>query len=133
MPVGLQAAFMLFRTMTGEGWQDILRDTANSDIGGGWWAYPYWISFTLIVTFVMLKLFVLVIVDESLRQDKQRRSHVDQHLSMFQVCLYSSMDVSTLLHKCRSIPIALSFRQRFCFRNIPTLYTTRHAVGVGDL
>jgi hypothetical protein len=71
--------------MTGEEWQLLLWDTADPALGGGGWAYAYWISFILLVTFIMLKLFALVIVDEFLRHDKQRRNQTDELLRNFQV------------------------------------------------
>ena len=76
---------MLFRTLTGEDWQLILWDTVNPSIGGGWWGYIYWLSFNFIVVIVMLKLFVLVIVDQFLRQDNHLRNRTEEQLYKFQV------------------------------------------------
>lgn len=57
----------------------------NPSIGGGWWGYVYWLSFNFIVVIVMLKLFVLVIVDQFLRQDKHLRNRTEEQLYKFQV------------------------------------------------
>ena len=81
----LQAALVLFRTLTGGEWQLILWDTVDPALGGGWWAYVYWISFNFFVVIIMLKLFVLVIVDEFLRQDMQMRNRSEEQLSSFQL------------------------------------------------
>jgi len=82
---------VLFRVLTGGDWHLILWDSVDPTLGGGyvlriplecvlrycslaplysWWGYVYWISFNFIVVIVMLKLFVLVIVDEFLRQEQ---------------------------------------------------------------
>ncbi|BES91322.1 Voltage gated calcium channel Hypothetical protein domain [Nesidiocoris tenuis] len=73
-----QAVLVLFRSATGEAWQDIMLDTssrpgevrcdpasddAHSDSCGSDLAFPYFISFYVLCSFLIINLFVAVIMD----------------------------------------------------------------------
>ncbi|KAF6217290.1 hypothetical protein GE061_001644 [Apolygus lucorum] len=73
-----QAVLVLFRSATGEAWQDIMLDTssrpgevkcdpfsddASSDSCGSDLAFPYFISFYVLCSFLIINLFVAVIMD----------------------------------------------------------------------
>ncbi|CAH1784486.1 unnamed protein product [Owenia fusiformis] len=71
-----QAVLVLFRSATGEAWQDIMLRCstasaacdARSDDGvnkgcGTWFATPYFISFYILCSFLIINLFVAVIMD----------------------------------------------------------------------
>ncbi|KAK6640591.1 Voltage-dependent calcium channel type D subunit alpha-1 [Polyplax serrata] len=69
-----QSLLVLFRSATGEAWQEIMLDTveakcdknsddANTDSCGSTIAFPFFISFYVICSFLILNLFVAVIMD----------------------------------------------------------------------
>jgi len=72
-----QATIVLFRSATGESWQQIMMACAdepevqcdpaiaeqNERCGGSNLAYPYFISFSIICSFLIINLFVAVIMD----------------------------------------------------------------------
>ncbi|XP_048511904.1 muscle calcium channel subunit alpha-1 isoform X10 [Athalia rosae] len=74
-----QSVLVLFRSATGEAWQDIMLDCSsrpnqvkcdpNSDESGNWAgcgsdiAFPYFISFYVLCSFLIINLFVAVIMD----------------------------------------------------------------------
>jgi voltage-dependent calcium channel L type alpha-1D len=69
------ALIVLFRAATGESWQAIMMDCTRKetmcdknsdnpkDSCGSWFAYPYFISFYIICSFLILNLFLAVIMD----------------------------------------------------------------------
>eukprot|EP00039_Didymoeca_costata_P029936 m.27120 g.27120 ORF g.27120 m.27120 type:complete len:1754 (-) comp7865_c0_seq1:131-5392(-) len=65
-----KALMILFRSVTGEGWQNILAECYEAP-EGGLVAIPYFVLFTVLVTFLIINLFVAVIMDnfEYLTQD----------------------------------------------------------------
>jgi len=72
-----QAVMILFRSATGEAWQDIMMDSSKSDdalcspqsdsdptqVCGTNFAFPYFISFYVLCAFLIMNLFVAVIMD----------------------------------------------------------------------
>nr|AEJ87267.1 voltage operated calcium channel Cav1A [Dugesia japonica] len=70
------AVLVLFRSATGESWQEIMLSCTGTDekshcepgtnehgLCGSWVAYPYFISFYMICSFLIINLFVAVIMD----------------------------------------------------------------------
>ncbi|KAL3321146.1 Voltage-dependent L-type calcium channel subunit alpha-1C [Cichlidogyrus casuarinus] len=69
------AILVLFRSSTGEAWQDIMMSARNSpkvkcidkskleNSCGNWITYPYFISFYIMCSFLIINLFVAVIMD----------------------------------------------------------------------
>jgi hypothetical protein len=74
---------MLMRTSTGEAWDTLLFDTVDTDCGGGPSGYMYWISFVVLINFVMLQMFMMVVVDSYRTGDRQRRGASEQIIRSF--------------------------------------------------
>lgn len=73
----------LFRCATGEGWEGIMFDTMNTDAGGTPAAPIYYITFIVVVTYVMLSLFSLIVVEQYSQQDRQARGLTGEHIKQY--------------------------------------------------
>jgi hypothetical protein len=57
------AMLTLFRCATGEGWNTIMHDAMDEGHGGSWLAVPYFVSFVVLSSFVVLKMLIAVILE----------------------------------------------------------------------
>ena len=68
------AVLLLFQCLTGDGWSYVMNDAMISPEShrgcslragdcGGWWAIPYFVSFQVLGSFVMLNILVAVILE----------------------------------------------------------------------
>jgi len=74
---------MLMRASTGEAWDTLLFDTINTDAGGGYHGYVYWLSYITLMNFVMLQMFIMVVVESFQREQRQRNGAAEEHIRVF--------------------------------------------------
>ncbi|CEM24784.1 unnamed protein product [Vitrella brassicaformis CCMP3155] len=78
---------VLLRIATGEDWHELMYDCANNS-GGTWLAYIYFLSFMLLVSFVMMNLFIAAVLEgfsETVAEDnlERIRNQHEQFMSMW--------------------------------------------------
>ena len=57
------AMLTLFRVATNDEWVGLMQDCSRPDANGSWVSYPYFISFVIAVSMIMLNLFTAVIIE----------------------------------------------------------------------
>ena len=57
------AMLTLFRVATNDEWVGLMQDCSRPDANGSWISYPYFISFVIAVSMIMLNLFTAVIIE----------------------------------------------------------------------
>ena len=57
------AMLTLFRVATNDEWVGLMQDCSRADANGSWVSYPYFISFVIAVSMIMLNLFTAVIIE----------------------------------------------------------------------
>ena len=57
------AMLTLFRVATNDEWMGLMQDCSRPDANGSWVSYPYFISFVIAVSMIMLNLFTAVIIE----------------------------------------------------------------------
>lgn len=77
------AMLLLLRTSTGEGWDTLMFDCVNPDVGGGAEGYVYWLSYVVLINFVMLQMFMMVIVDSYQTGERQKRGASESQVRSF--------------------------------------------------
>ena len=79
------ALLTLFRIATGEGWEAIMFDCMNEDMGGSKFAPLYFSSFVVIATFILINLFVMIIVEDFDEVDRQSRGLTNHVIDAFKL------------------------------------------------
>ena len=107
-----QALLVLFRSATGEAWQEIMldckkdpevicddksEDSGSPDGCGTDFAYPYFISFFVVCSFLILNLFVAVIMDNFDYLTRDWSILVRQFLWMFLKNAYGFLTIKLLI------------------------------------
>ena len=92
----------MFRCATGEDWNGLMHDLVSGEQpgGGDWVAVPFFVSFVVISTFVVLKMMIAVIIDNYfLTQAREHSSLRSEHADAFrETCAQFDPNATGRLH-----------------------------------
>lgn len=77
------AMLALFRFTTGEGWEGVMFDTMDERNGGTPWAPLYFLVFMTLAMFIMIKIFVMILLEEFAVVEQQNEQSIGFLLSEF--------------------------------------------------
>lgn len=97
------AALTLFRMSTGEDWNCIMHDCMDESKGGTMFAWAFFISFVVLVTFITLNLFIAVILDNF--------SHISADQKEEEDCTVRYTHTHTNTHAFVQILIVVAFSE----------------------
>jgi len=78
-----EALLLLFRMSTGEGWEGVMFDCSDPDLGGFGMAPLYFVSFVVIAQFVMVNLFIMIIVEDFEAADRRDKNMTPADIAAF--------------------------------------------------